>query len=201
LNSGRWQAFENCVEGQAHFASAHGYAIPWGAVIESSVIGEAAKGVVEEEVWGTLCVVRLRDSLGFIVKERERESVFDSHLAKSVGSVFRIGSWVVGADRYEPDALRLVASDAENLLANMGNIGTILQMNITSSAWSGGRKRETMFPVTTSGREKSPAGVPSGIERSDSVAMLRCCSEESCLATRQRGVDRTKSFRIASTGR
>lgn len=126
MNSGRWQAFENCVEGQAHFASGHGYAIPWGAVIESSVIGEAAKGVVEEEVWGTLCVVRLRDSLGFVVKERERESVFDSHLAKSVGSVFRIGDRVVGADRYEPDALRLVlASDAENLLANMGNIGTM----------------------------------------------------------------------------
>ena len=75
-------------------------------------------------------------------------------------------------------------------------------MNITSSAGLGGREeRETMFPVTTSGREKSAAGVPSGMEWSDSVAMLPCCSEEGGLATRQRGVDRTDSFRIASAGR
>jgi hypothetical protein len=126
LNSGSWQAFENCVEGQAHFTSGHGYAVPWGAVIESSVIGEAAKGIVEEEVGGTLCVVRLGNSLGFVVKERERESVFDSHLAKFVGSVLRVGGRIVGADRYEPDALRLVLpSDAKNLLANMDNIGTM----------------------------------------------------------------------------
>jgi hypothetical protein len=90
------------------------------------MIGEAAKGIVEEEVGGTLCVVRLRNRLGFVVKERERESVFDSHLTKFVGSVFWIGGRVVGADRYEPDALGLIlASDAKNLLANMDNIGTM----------------------------------------------------------------------------
>ena len=75
-------------------------------------------------------------------------------------------------------------------------------MNIISNAGAGGREeRETMFPVTTSGREKSAAGVPSGMEWSDSMAMLAYCSEERGLATRQRGVDRTGSFRIASAGR
>jgi hypothetical protein len=121
-----FRACEERVEGLAHFATGQGDAIAWGAVVEASVIGEAAKRIVEEEVGGTLRVVCLSDSLGFVVKERERESVFESHLAKFVGGVFGIGGRVVGADRYEPDAPRLVlASDAENLLANMDNIGTM----------------------------------------------------------------------------
>ena len=90
------------------------------------MIEEAAMGIVEEEVGGALGVVRLRDRLGFVVEERERKSMFDRHFAKFVRRVVGIGDRVVRADCNELDAFGLVlASEAENLLANMDNIGTM----------------------------------------------------------------------------
>lgn len=90
------------------------------------MIEEAAMGIVEEEVGGALGVVRLRDRLGFVVEERERKSMFDRHFAKFVRRVVGIGDRVVGADCNELDAFGLVlASEAENLLANMDNIRTM----------------------------------------------------------------------------
>lgn len=67
LNGGKYLAFEKRIQGQAHFASCHSYAIARRAVIESSMIEEAAMGIVEEEVGGALGVVGLRDRLGFVV--------------------------------------------------------------------------------------------------------------------------------------
>ena len=52
--------------------------------------------------------------------------MFDRHFAKFVRRVVGIGDRVVGADCNELDAFGLVlASEAENLLANMDNIRTM----------------------------------------------------------------------------
>ena len=67
LNGWKYPAFEKRIQGRAHFASGHGYSIAGRTVIESSMIEEAAMGIVEEEVGGALGVVRRRDRLGFVV--------------------------------------------------------------------------------------------------------------------------------------
>ena len=126
MNGGKYLAFEKRIQGRAHFASGRGYSIARRTVIESSMIEEAAMGIVEEEVGGALGVVCPRDRLGFVVEERERKSMFDRHFAKFVRRVVGIGDRVVRADCNELDAFGLVlASEAENLLANMDNIRTM----------------------------------------------------------------------------
>ena len=126
LDGRRARAPQHSIERRPHLTSCHRDAIAGRAVIEASMINEAATGIEHEEVRRALSIVRLCDGLGLVMKKRKREVVFQGHLAKLVRGVIRISDGIVGANRYEPNAFWLVmAHDSQNLITNMDDIGTM----------------------------------------------------------------------------
>ena len=90
------------------------------------MISESSIGIEDEEVGRALGIVLFGHGLRLVVEKRKGKIVLDSHFAKSLRRVIRVGGGIIRGDCDKRGAFWLVmACDSQNLVPNVDHVRTV----------------------------------------------------------------------------